>query len=328
LVSPSTPLIVVEDELSAVAPAYAPLGTTRGPDLRFGTRDRTVLARLAKRDTEEALVLASTLDRPMDLITLAHAGIEGGDDLHNRTTAATTALARELRTRSASAAAAVRPALMNLIDALAQTPLYFLTIWMAAVKLILSAAEGAASSTLVTRMAGNGRAFGLSLAADPERWVTVPAEPPAGDMPVNAQPLGAIGDSAVIDTLGFGAQALHLAPEPREALRKFLPQDFETTGLRLMSIAHPAFETWGLRVGLDARCVETAGIVPSVTLGMVARDGTSGLLGRGVYRPPLELFARAVREVGDRAVDRVASTPASLSSQTSSDQNNTPRRPT
>jgi len=324
LVSPSTPLVVVEDALRAVAPVCAPLATTRGPDLRFGTRDRAVLTRLAKRDGEEAQALASVLDSPVDLLTLAQAGIEGGDDLHNRTTAATAALARELHARSASAVAEARPVLVNLIDALAQTPLYFLTIWMAAVKLILSSIEGDALSTLVTRMAGNGREFGLSLAADPERWITVPAEPPVGDTAANAQPLGAIGDSAVIDTLGFGAQALHLAPEPREALRKFMPQDFESVGARLMSIAHPAFDAWGLRVGLDAQTVATTGVAPSVTLGMVARDGTSGLIGRGVYRPPLELFARAVREAADRAIGHGATTP----SRSSSVQNNAPRRPT
>src|SRR3954469_3563598 len=49
VVSPRTTLIVIEDADGAVAPAYAPLGTTGGPDLRFGTRDRKILERLAQR---------------------------------------------------------------------------------------------------------------------------------------------------------------------------------------------------------------------------------------------------------------------------------------
>jgi len=319
LVSPSTPMVVVEDALHAVAPVCAPLGTTRGPDLRFGTRDRTVLVRLAKRDGEEALALAAALDRPVDLLALAQAGIEGGDDLHNRTSAATSALARELSTR---------PAPASLIEALADTPLYFLTIWMAAAKLILSAAEGLPGSTLVTRMAGNGRHFGLSLACDPERWISVPASPPTGNLASTALPQGAIGDSAVIDALGFGAQALHLAPEPGEALRTFMPQDFETTNARLLGIRHPAFAQWGLRVGLDARTVVTTGGVPNVTLGIVALDGSSGLLGRGVYRPPAELFSRAIRQVDGPEEASEEARQASTSLPSSNYQHHPSTRPT
>lgn len=328
LVSPSTPVVVVEDARQAVAPVCAPLGATRGPDLRFGTRDRTVLGRLAKRDGEEAPALVAALDEPFDLLALAQTGLGGGDDLHNRTTAATAALAREIDKRVDLAAAEARPALGSLIEALAQTPLYFLTIWMAAAKLILSAAEGAADSTLVTRMAGNGTRFGLSLASDPARWITVPASPPTGDVGAAPLPQGAIGDSAVIDALGFGAQALHLAPEPREALRKFLPQDFEATSARLLGIQHPAFARWGLRVGLDARAVLRTGNVPSVTLGMIGRDGASGLLGRGVYRPPLELFARAIGEINDPAGTSEGSMAASISTRISNDHHSTSRRPT
>lgn len=328
LVSPSTPMVVVEDALRVGAPVCAPLGTTRGPDLRFGTRDRTVLGRLAKRDGEEAPALAAALDEPIDLLALAQTGLDGGDDLHNRTTAATAALARELAKRAVLATAEVRPALVGLIEALAQTPLYFLTIWMAAAKLILSAVEGSTGSTLVTRMAGNGRRFGVSLACDPERWIAVPASPPLGNLAATALPQGAIGDSAVIDALGFGAQALHLAPEPREALRSFMPQDFETTNARLLGIRHPAFAQWGLRVGTDARTVVTTGIVPNVTLGIVALDGASGLLGRGVYRPPVELFARAIRQVDDPAETSDGARQASTSFPISNAHHNTSTRPT
>lgn len=299
LVSPSTPLFVVQDAHGAAAPVYAPLGTTGGADLRFGTRDRAVLARLTRR-AGEADALAAVLDRPVDLLALAHAGLAGGDDLHNRTTAATAALASELRARAAHAASAVQPALTALTEALAQTPLYFLTLWMAAARLILSAVEGDASCTLVTRMAGNGVEFGLSLAADPERWISVPAQPPIGAIATDAQPLGAIGDSAVIDALGFGAQALHLAPEPCAALQPYLPPDFESNSASLTSVPHPAFAAFRLRVGIDARAVASNGIAPGVTLGMIARDGRSGLLGRGVYVPPFELFARALGGIAER----------------------------
>ncbi|HEY8429648.1 MAG TPA: DUF1116 domain-containing protein, partial [Sandaracinaceae bacterium] len=214
LIAPSTPLLVVEEPAGVVAPVFAPLGTTRGPDLRFGTRDEAILRRLARRDTDEAEAVASALEgAPIDLLEVARAGLEGGDDLHNRTTAATAALVSELRARARGGGGAFGAE--RVFEAIEATPLYFLTFWMAAARLILSAAETDAPPSLVTRMAGNGNVFGLSLAGRPAEWTVVPADPPRGpyisQAGADARPTGAIGDSAVIDALGFGAQALRFA---------------------------------------------------------------------------------------------------------------------
>ncbi len=190
------------------------------------------------------------------------------------------------------------------MNGLAGTPLFFLTFWMAAAKLMLSAAEGGEPRTLVTRMAGNGEVFGLSLAGQPDAWFTAPATAPRGRYLPGAnstnEALGAIGDSAVIDALGFGGQALHLAPEPREALQPFLPAGAASIDSPLLAATHPAFEKCGVRVGLDALRAIRSGIAPVVTLAMVEKTGRGGLLGRGVFLPPEELFARAVHAVGSK----------------------------
>jgi hypothetical protein len=52
-------------------------------------------------------------------------------------------------------------------------------------------------------------------------------------------------------------------------------------------------------VGLDAERVVAAAAPPIVTLGLVERTGSGGLLGRGVYRPPLELFEKALKGLND-----------------------------
>src|SRR5688572_4839135 len=65
LVSPRTTLIVIEDAGGAVKPTYAPLGTTGGPDLRFGTRDPKILERLALRDGEQRETLRAALSKPI-----------------------------------------------------------------------------------------------------------------------------------------------------------------------------------------------------------------------------------------------------------------------
>jgi hypothetical protein len=294
LVSPSTTLIVMEDAGGAVAPVYAPLGTLGGPDLRFGTRDRAILDRLRLRDGDVAATLALALKSPIDLLPIAAKAVAEGDDLHNRTTAATAALAELLASRLAGTARGRE----DLLKGLGATPLFLLTFWMAAAKLMLSAAEHQAPATLVTRMAGNGEVFGVSLAGKPDTWITMPATAPNGPRLPNANAasvaLGAIGDSAVIDALGFGGQALHMAPEPHGALKAFLPVDALTPAL-----PHPAFA--GVRVGLDAAAIATGHGVPVVTLGMVEKTGREGLLGRGVFLPGRGLFEVAVHALARQA---------------------------
>ena len=295
LVTPSTSMIVVEDGAGLAPAAFAPLGTVGGPDLRFGTRDAAILERLALRDREHASTLAAALEVPIDLVSIAADAVGQGDDLHNQTTAATGLLASRMRETYRSATPELRQGAERLLDAIAATPLYFLTFWMAAAKLILSAAETREPGSLVTRMGGNGEVFGLSLARLPAAWVTVPASAPRGAYLPGVEPaaesLGAIGDSAVIDALGFGGQALLNAPVPRAALAPFLPPE---SAAGLLVAAHPAFAHSGIRVALDARRVVEGKGVPVVTLAMVEKTGRKGLLGRGVFLPGRELFVRSI----------------------------------
>ena len=298
LVSPGTSMVQVSDCGGCVAPVHAPLTTLGGPDLRFGTRDPRILERLRMRDTEWTAVLRAALSEPIDLLTIAAAGIADGDDLHNRTTGATQALAERLGARFSKLPVFERSRIDALMGALASTPLFFLTLWMAAAKLMLCAAEQGAPGTLITSMAGNGEAFGVALARRPQTWCTLPARAPQGpylDATLTSlSPLGAIGDSAVIDALGFGGQALAFAAEPRAALEPYLPEG--SVPCALLEAAHPAFASVGVRVGMDAARIAASPVLPVVTLGMVEQTGSRGLLGRGVMLPARELFLNAVRE--------------------------------
>lgn len=296
MVSPSTAVAVVEDMHRIGRPAFAPLGTTGGADLRFGTRDGSILARLRRRDRLEAPILASALSQPIDLLDLMRCALAAGDDLHNRTSAATQLFAAALRGRLSDRSEAVDAAAF--LQALDTTPLYFLTIAMAAAKRMLIAAEGYAPASLVTALGGNGQVFGLQLAHRPGHWIVGASAAPSGprfphvaaEVPV----LDAIGDSAVIDAVGLGGHALVHAPEPRAALADYLPGEFSELSARLMSIEHPDFEAARLRVGLDARRVVDHEVAPLVTLAMIDAQGVAGLLGRGAFRPPLGLFKSAL----------------------------------
>ncbi len=294
VVAPDTPLFGVGD--AAVPHAvWAPVPALRGPDLRMGTRDPAVLARLQQRDRLLVPALQHALQAgPLPLWPLAAAGLAAGDDLHSRTTAANAALVDALLQRG------LPPALA---DDIAATPLFFLTPWMAACALQLRAAEQGDCPTLVTRAGGNGERFAIALAGRPGAWIGCDATAPQGlHLPQVAADLavtGAVGDSAVIDLLGLGGQRLGLAPEPWSALGNVVAGAAAAgaaaateAARRLLCAPQPLLaEAWPL--GTDAARVVAQAQAPWVALAMVAADGRSGFVGRGVYRPPLALFAAA-----------------------------------
>lgn len=299
VISPRTALVEVEDAASGRR-AWSLLGSGAGPQIRFGSRDPAILERLRWRDEVLAPQLAGQLAAaPVDLLPLALAGLAGGDDLHGRTSAATAELRALLQPwpgQDSTVATAV--------DAMLESsPLFFLTLWMAACHLALSvAADGAdPASTLVVALAGNGNDCGIRLAGDPSRWWTVAALPPAGPrlnpaLEAKAAPL--LGDSGCIDAAGFGAQALAGAEEVRSALAPWLPEHWcEQPPLQALAAhcgegGNSAGELrWSV---LDAALI-AAGPQPALaTIAMVDAAGRAGLLGRGIAQAPAALFRRAL----------------------------------
>jgi Protein of unknown function (DUF1116) len=294
VISPRTALVEIADGDgdSDGAAAWSLLGSGAGPQIRFGSRDPAVIERMKWRDKVLAPALAAALvSGSIDLIPLARTGLDHGDDLHARTTAASAAL-REV----------ISPRLNDpSIDAmLQQTPLFFLTLWMAACHLMMSAAARAAdpSTTLVVALAGNGIDIGIRLAGRPTHWTTTVAAAPAGPRidPSVLTPAAALtGDSGVIDAAGFGAQALMLAPEPAAAFEPWLPPDWQRKQACLYAGVHPCFTD--LRCGLDAASVVSQNAPALAAIAMIGADGRSGLLGRGLFAAPVDLFATAVRSL-------------------------------
>jgi hypothetical protein len=293
VVSAGTPLFEVRDAAGGLS-LFGPVSAVRGPDTRMGSRDPAVLSRLRERDAEVAPALMRLLHAsgPVDLWPLAVQGLVEGDDLHSRTAAANAALVSSLRRSGAGGEVA---------DAIGATPLFFLSLWMAACALVLRAAEGGDRPGIVTRAGGNGERFAIALAGCPTHWVACDAGAPTGPLLPHVSSAtaiaGAMGDSAVIDMLGFGGQRLAHAPEPSDVFRDHLPADHAALANRLLAAPHPLLpDAWPL--GLDAERVVTQRAAPLVMLAMLADDGIGGLAGRGVYRPPTTLFEQALRNLG------------------------------
>lgn len=289
MVSPSTTLAEIRHGALAY---FGFLGTGGGPQLRFGSRDPEILAKLRFREEVLAPGFTELLDAPVDLLAIARAAIREGDDLHNRLSSATVFLHSVLTTRKAESSAAKQA-----LQAITEAPLYFLNVWMPACQLMLRAAEGTPGSTLVTRLCANGMEIGIQVAGLPGEWFTAPATLVQGPFmkgaPENPQHPPATGDSGVIDAFGLGGQGLRHAPSLQAAFAPWLAADDDARARAMLAGVHPILET---PFGLDAAAVARTQRAPLLSTGMVSADGR-GLLGRGLCAVPVEPFARAAAKL-------------------------------
>ncbi|WMS41137.1 DUF1116 domain-containing protein [Acuticoccus sp. MNP-M23] len=234
--------------------------------LRFGRDSADGLALVKSVTDGIGADLAHGLQAPVPLLPLMADALVNGDDLHGNVAAMQAAIRQHFTGLSSESEA--------YLDAAGQ---FALNIVMAASALMLAAGDGVADSDMVVACGGNGREVGWKLASG-DGWQTAPAQRPEGPHAAGTAPLPAIGDSAVIDALGFGAAALRFAPALRANLPD-LPAAFLSPAAHEAYIGrHPSFPD-DVALGLDlTRPRKTLGIM----LGMVEETGTHGLIGRGV----------------------------------------------
>lgn len=292
VVSASMPLHRVHDRNYPGNVAYAPLnGGMRAP-MRLGLRDEAVLEHIRWLNGPWAELIAGALERPIPVLPIAAAALRRGDDCHGRTPAGT----RIMMTEVESALAGVELD-GNQRDFCDNSPPLFLNLWMAASKCLMLAADGIADSSFVTAAAGNGVDTGIQVAGLPGQWFQVPATPPRGrfdvDLPAS-RALPAIGDSAVVESLGLGAMALQLSPEQEKSFANFLPAGYRERARRLLCGPHPGFGDLDCPLGLTARAASALGKGPIIGLGILDIAGERGRIGGGIYDMPPTVFDAAV----------------------------------
>ena len=266
VVSASMLVLAVEQQNEV---CYAPLIEGPAPALRFGSSAGECLQRL--RDVGawiDGNVRPLVRGCPVPIDELIRVAVAAGDDCHARTAVANEALISGLRGLEACDAARLRA-----------TPAFVLPLLMAAA---CAAMRNARAD--IEAIGGNGVDFGVRRRGA-SAWRRAAAQAPCGVRFGGMQtvaPLAAIGDSAVIDYCGLGGQALSVAPALMAEWRAFLPSD---AAVRRQLLIHP-------HTGLvdAARVVET-GRSPLINLAILDAGGVAGLIGRGVYCPPVELFS-------------------------------------
>lgn len=284
VISPLAQLVEVQD-LNTKLRCWSLLSSGSGPQIRFGSRDLAVLGQLKFRDQ----VLGPKLREYMHLhfvplLPLAIAGLKNGDDLHYQTTAANQALHHWLDDGAGA----------EVSSTIESAPLFFLTLWMAACRLIVTAmskGENVEKSSLVVALAGNGESMGLCTSAAPDQWLTVPGTTPQGPAAVDAsiEVAAVIGDSGVIDAAGFGAQLWYGIPEILDVMKPWYQgsvADVKSwmTG-RLQSVQNQSIYS-----GLDIYRITRSNSTPFIAIAMLEKTGQQGIIGKGVAATPKELF--------------------------------------
>ncbi|MFJ7567409.1 DUF1116 domain-containing protein [Herminiimonas sp. NPDC097707] len=265
VVSASMPLFVVKNGNTT---RYAPMVEGPAPALRFGKPGASSGAHLQLISQFGIHVLKPVLQRqPVTLSSLIQYALLGGEECHALTARANAALATQLDTSHA-------------IDrqVILANPGFVLPLLMAACALRLE------QTGHIVAAGGNGQAFGYRL-RDANDWQTVPATPPQGTRfkgHEKTTALGAIGDSAVIDFCGLGAQALAFSPTLAHDWQEFLPIDLYAHRSQVLNVQS------GM---VDLKNILSRDCSPMVNLAILDRDAEIGLIGRGVFSVPTQLFA-------------------------------------
>jgi hypothetical protein len=229
--------------------------------------------------------------------------LQMGDELHNRQVAASSLFANALGPAMVDAGVPAER-LAATMRYLGGHEVFFLGLAMASAKSIALAAADVPYSTVVTAMARNGTEFGIRVAGLGDDWFTAPAPRIEGLMLPGRRPEDAgldIGDSAITETVGWGAFVLAGAPgilglvggTPEQAMR--ITRDMRTITVSAHPVYRiPALGSEGAPIGIDIRKVVQTGTVPVIDTAIAHKDPGHPLIGAGLVRAPMACFRQAL----------------------------------
>ncbi len=150
----------------------------------------------------------------LDLNPILAQALQMGDELHNRNSASSSLFASQMAVAMIQAGIPQERALPTM-RYLAGHNLLFLGLAMASGKATADPARDVEYSSIVTAMCRNGTEFGIQVSGLGDAWFTAPAPTVEGlYLPgYSAEDAGLdMGDSAITETVGWGAFTLGGAP--------------------------------------------------------------------------------------------------------------------
>jgi hypothetical protein len=253
----------------------------------------------------------------LDLNPIIIQALQMGDELHNRNSASSSLFANRMAVAMLQAGIPKERALPTM-QYLAGHNLLFLGLAMACGKVTADPARGVEYSTIVTAMCRNGTEFGIRVSGLGDDWFTAPAPAVEGlYLPGYAKADAGLdmGDSAIAETVGWGAFTLGGAPgilplvggTPEEALHHSREMRKITTAVHPI-YRMPAFGFEGTSAGIDIRKVVQLNLAPIIDTAIAHREAGHPIIGAGLTRAPMECFVKALRAFGERY--KVTETPA------------------
>ena len=239
----------------------------------------------------------------LELKPIITRALQMGDELHNRHSASSSLFANEM------AMAMIRTELpkddlLSTMGYVTHHDLIFLGLAMASGKAIADPAMGIEYSTVVTAMCRNGIEFGIRVSGLGEEWFTAPSPKVDGlYLPgYTAEDAGLdMGDSAITETVGWGAFTLGGAPgilslvggTPEDALAYSREMRKITVSVH-PTYRMPALGFIGTSIGIDIRKVVQTSITPIIDTAIAHKDPGYPKIGAGLVRAPLECFKQAL----------------------------------
>lgn len=279
--------------------------------LAVGNFDAPVLEHLDWIRETLAPVLRETILRAkgIKLKSIMAKALTMGDELHNRSVAATCLLARMIGSHVAEIGFTGRQ-ISEVLRFLEEDDHFFLSLAMPAAKVAADVAHGVENSTIVTAMTRNGVEFGIRISGLGSRWFTGRAQSIDGVYLPGYSATDAgydMGDSSIMETVGLGGFAMAASPEMSLAAGGTPDQGVAwSKQMRQICIATnkemrlPWVEFLGTPIGIDVRKVVETNILPVIDTAIAHREG--GLIGVGMVSPPITCFNKALRAIA-KAVD-------------------------
>lgn len=310
IISPSMPVIVTRNETHGTT-AYNTLNEGIGKVLRMGAYSPDVITRLRWMETVMYPVLNRAIEHlgSMDLKAIMVQALGMGDELHNRSRAASYILFA--RIAPAIVAANDDTSQINAVLSFMEENIHtFLGFAMTSAKASLDAIAGIEGCSIVTAMARNGTDFGIRVAGLGDQWFTAPAPVPdvllfPGFTKADANP--DIGDSAILETLGLGGFVIAGAPaiiqfvggSVGDAIRRTKAMYDITVGEN-DAYQIPFLDSRGSPTAIDVRKVVETGLTPFIDTGVAHREPGIGQIGAGLVDAPYDVFEQALVAFADR----------------------------
>lgn len=310
VISPSMPVFVVENQEDGNR-AYSNLNEGLGKVLRYGAYEESVIERLRWMEKTLAPILADALKRsgPIDLKAIMAQALHMGDELHCRNVASSLIFLKAMGPYIAETGYDKRE-VGEVIKFMGENSLFFLNLAMAAAKAMMDAAHNIEHCSVVTTLSRNGTDFGVRVSGLGNRWFTAPAEIPKllcfpGFTEADANP--DIGDSAIMETAGFGSFACAASPAVVQVVGGSAVEAMEHTRemweiclAKDKSFSIPFLNFEGIPRGIDLRKVMDTGILPIINTGVAHKKPGFGTVGFGILRAPVECFKKALKAMAEK----------------------------